>query len=86
MGSDITEMLRLRAQRVSEALKGQVFTEKLDIPALERLEAAMGHGVLAGGKRLRPFLVIEAAALFGVRDAEALPAAVAIEMIHSYCS
>ena len=32
--------------------------------------AAMRHGVLNGGKRLRPFLVMESAALFGA-DGEA---------------
>ncbi|MEM9233813.1 MAG: polyprenyl synthetase family protein, partial [Pseudomonadota bacterium] len=37
-----------------------------------------------GGKRLRPFLVIETAALYGVEQDQALPAAAAIEMIHSY--
>jgi farnesyl diphosphate synthase len=49
-----------------------------------RLMAAMRHGVLAGGKRLRPFLVIEAAALFGVPAEEALPAAAALELVHCY--
>lgn len=49
-----------------------------------RLMAAMRHGALGGGKRLRPFLVIETAALFGVSAAAALPAAAAIELIHCY--
>jgi farnesyl diphosphate synthase len=49
-----------------------------------RLMAAMRHGVLAGGKRLRPFLVIEAAALFGVPAHDALPAAAALELVHCY--
>ncbi len=31
----------------------------------QRLLAAMRHAVLGGGKRLRPFLVVETAALFG---------------------
>lgn len=49
-----------------------------------RLMAAMRHGVLAGGKRLRPFLVIESAALFGVEPDAAVPAAAALELIHCY--
>lgn len=49
-----------------------------------RLMAAMRHGVLAGGKRLRPFLVIETAALFGVPARDALPAATALELVHCY--
>jgi farnesyl diphosphate synthase len=44
----------------------------------------MRHGALAGGKRLRPFLVVESAALFGVAAAAAMPAAAALECIHCY--
>lgn len=49
-----------------------------------RLMAAMRHGVLNGGKRLRPFLVMESAALFGADTAAALRVAAALECIHSY--
>lgn len=49
-----------------------------------RLMAAMRHGVLAGGKRLRPFLVVESAALFGIAPAAAVPAAAALELVHCY--
>jgi farnesyl diphosphate synthase len=49
-----------------------------------RLMAAMRHGVLNGGKRLRPFLVMESAALFGADNLAALRVAAAIECIHSY--
>lgn len=50
----------------------------------ERLMAAMRHGALGGGKRLRPFLVIESAALFGIPAEQAVTAATAIECIHCY--
>ncbi|MCD1264309.1 farnesyl-diphosphate synthase [Shinella sumterensis] len=50
-----------------------------------RLLAAMRHGVLNGGKRLRPFLVIEAAALFdGVERETAVRIGAALECIHCY--
>lgn len=49
-----------------------------------RLVAAMRHAVLGGGKRLRPFLLIEAARLFGRDDAGVLRAAAALEMVHCY--
>jgi farnesyl diphosphate synthase len=49
-----------------------------------RLLAAMRHAALGGGKRLRPFLTIETAALFGVKPEIAMRAACAIEMIHCY--
>ncbi len=50
----------------------------------ERLMAAMRHGALGGGKRLRPFLVIESAALFGLAPDAAVTAATAIECVHCY--
>jgi farnesyl diphosphate synthase len=50
----------------------------------ERLIAAMRHGVLNGGKRLRPFLVIETAVMLGAHTAAALDVAAALECLHSY--
>jgi farnesyl diphosphate synthase len=50
----------------------------------QRLLAAMRYAALGGGKRFRPFLVVESAALFGVPQARALPAAIAIECLHCY--
>ena len=52
--------------------------------APERLVAAMRHAALGGGKRLRPFLVIEVAALFDVPAEAALDAAAAVECVHCY--
>ena len=49
-----------------------------------RLLAAMRHGALGGGKRLRPFLVVEAAALFDVPRDHALMAGAALECVHCY--
>jgi len=49
-----------------------------------RLAAAMRHAVLGGGKRLRGFLAIEAAALFGADPAAADRAAAAVECLHAY--
>lgn len=50
----------------------------------ERLLAAMRHAVLAGGKRLRPYLVVETARLFGVPDDRSIRAAAALELVHCY--
>lgn len=53
-----------------------------DVPA--HLNEAMNYSLMAGGKRLRPLLVIAAAeALLGSREA-ALPVACAVEMVHTY--
>lgn len=48
-----------------------------------RLHGAMRYAVQGGGKRLRPVLALATAELFGARDA-ALPAAVALECVHTY--
>lgn len=49
-----------------------------------RLYAAMRHGTLNGGKRLRPFLVLTTAALCGALRGNALRVAAAVELVHSY--
>lgn len=50
----------------------------------EKLRAAMRHGVLNGGKRLRPFLLMETARLLGGNADSALYAAASLECIHCY--
>jgi farnesyl diphosphate synthase len=50
----------------------------------KRLLDAMRYGSLNGGKRLRPFLVVESAALFDIPPASALLAGAALECIHCY--
>jgi farnesyl diphosphate synthase len=49
-----------------------------------QLYDAMRYGTLGGGKRLRPFLVVQSAALFGVDPARARRVAAALEFIHCY--
>jgi len=49
-----------------------------------RLGEAMRYSVFAGGKRFRPMLVLLACDLFGGNRERAIPAACAIEMIHTY--
>jgi geranylgeranyl pyrophosphate synthase len=49
-----------------------------------RLHAAMRYSLEAGGKRLRPILVLATGELFGAKDDALLPAAVAIECVHTY--
>ncbi len=50
----------------------------------ERLFDAMRYAALDGGKRLRPFLVLQTAELFTVARAPALRAAAAVELVHCY--
>ncbi|WP_042445794.1 polyprenyl synthetase family protein [Azospirillum sp. B510] len=54
-----------------------------DLPEARVFEA-MRYGCLNGGKRLRPFLVMQSSALFGVNPDCAIRAAAAVEMVHSY--
>jgi farnesyl diphosphate synthase len=49
-----------------------------------RLVEAMRYASLGGGKRFRPFLVVESAALFGVPGQNALMAGAALECVHCY--
>ncbi|MGQ0673031.1 MAG: polyprenyl synthetase family protein [Hyphomicrobium sp.] len=56
--------------------------ESANLPG--RLLEAVRHATLGGGKRIRPFLVIESAALFGLDRPQAVDAAAAIECIHCY--
>lgn len=56
---------------------------KSDFPE-RKIFDAMRYGVLNGGKRLRPFLVMSSARIFGVADDCALRAAAAVECIHCY--
>ncbi len=84
--SEFETILAMRAAEVERRLDGLLGEHVLDgeISRPPRLLAAMRHGVLDGGKRLRPFLVVESAALFDVDAAAALDIAVALECVHCY--
>jgi farnesyl diphosphate synthase len=49
-----------------------------------RVQEAMRYAIMAGGKRLRPFLVLHSARLFGVQDQRSLRVGAAIEALHTY--
>lgn len=77
--SDFDAWMRSEADAVEAALEAWV---PLDAPA--GLGLAMRYGVLDGGKRVRPLLVLAASqAVHGLREA-ALRAACAVELIHAY--
>ena len=62
-------------------LRGLRFTTEA---RLGGLEGAMRYSMLAGGKRVRPALCMEAAWIFGAEPSYVLPSAAAIELIHTY--
>ncbi len=64
--------------RLSEILR----TQPRNVPP--RLDDAMRHAVLGGGKRFRPFLVLETARLYGVDADRAVETAAALELVHCY--
>ena len=71
----------------TEALLGQLLSDILlpdEIARPRRVMEAMRYSTLGGGKRLRPFLVVESSAVFGVPRAHALLAGAALECIHCY--
>jgi farnesyl diphosphate synthase len=71
----------------TEALLGQLLSDKLEADEIarpKRLMDAMRYSSLGGGKRLRPFLVVESASVFGVPRTAALLAGAALECIHCY--
>jgi geranylgeranyl diphosphate synthase type II len=70
--------LRLEVERYLESLR---FGSQ---PASEGLEEAMRYSLLAGGKRIRPVLVLATAEAVGLPRPDLLPLAGAIELIHTY--
>jgi len=71
----------------TEALLARLLADDIlpdEIARPKRLMDAMRYSSLGGGKRLRPFLVVESAAVFGVPREAALLAGAALECIHCY--
>jgi farnesyl diphosphate synthase len=85
-GADRTifsERFDANARIVENGLESWLTADRLGcVPP--RLLEAMRYGVLGGGKRLRPFLLIESARLFGIAPEQALNAACALECVHCY--
>jgi farnesyl diphosphate synthase len=81
------EMALIRRAAAVEVLLRRLLDDRAlsgEIVRPDRLMAAMRHGVLSGGKRLRPFLVMESAALFSADGEAALRVAAALECVHCY--
>src|SRR5213078_3283389 len=83
---------RMRAAAEAVAVDIELLLERLLAGTIEddecerpkRLLDAMRHATLAGGKRFRPFLVVETANLFGVPRERALMVGAALECVHCY--
>jgi geranylgeranyl diphosphate synthase type II len=80
-GFDLQAYLAERRALVDAALERALPSEHTPPPTIHR---AMRYSVMAGGKRLRPILVIAGAEAVGGTAAMVLPTACALEMIHTY--
>lgn len=77
---DLKVYLNHKAQRINQAL--EAIFKTADKP--DRLLEAMAYALMAGGKRIRPILCLAAAETIDGDPREIMPAACALEMIHTY--
>ena len=80
-GVDLEQRLTETADRVTVAL--DTLLPRVQGPEA-RLMSAMRYAALGGGKRLRPFLVLETGRIFGVDERCLLRVGAALECIHTY--
>lgn len=81
MGAEMKELWQSRRTLVERALQAELDrTDILD----DKLRASMAYSLMAGGKRLRPILLMAAADAVGADGTKFITAACALEMIHTY--
>ncbi len=80
----LTAAARLTEATLDDLLAEKSLSGEAPEPQAGRLIAAMRHAVLGGGKRVRPLLVIESSALFGLPPQAAAHTAAALELVHCY--
>ena len=80
MSDGAAALERLRAL-TDDALAALDFGEPGDVAPLAE---AMRYSLLAGGKRVRPVLCLATAEGFGCAAADALPTALALELVHTF--
>jgi farnesyl diphosphate synthase len=78
---DLAQRLEETADRITVAL--DTLIPRVQGPEA-RLMSAMRYAALGGGKRLRPFLVLETGRLFGVDERCLLRVGAALECVHTY--
>ncbi len=81
--SVLTERMKQSAAMVEGLIK-ELLVPTEPAPEEAPLWEAMSYSTMAGGKRIRPFLVMEVCRALGGRQEEALIYAAALEMIHTY--
>lgn len=81
---DFNKELSNRVEYIEEIINKQLCDENDEKYLQREIFSAMNYSILAGGKRLRPMLLLECLRLFGGDDKEADKFMCAIEMIHTY--
>lgn len=81
MNSTLSHAMEKNTAAVDAAME-KLLAPTPDLP--ESVRKAMRYSLFAGGKRLRPTLVLEAAECCGLSPKKALKTAAALEMIHTY--
>jgi geranylgeranyl diphosphate synthase type II len=77
---DLKNYIKKKSQVVNDALELLLQNSQQD----ETINKAMQHSLMAGGKRIRPVLCLAATEAVGGNPTDALTAACAMEMIHTY--
>ncbi|MCY7893762.1 polyprenyl synthetase family protein [Bacillus vallismortis] len=80
MTNKLTSFLAERKKTIENQLS--VYTEKLDMP--DSLKKSMLYSLEAGGKRLRPLIVLAVLNAYGKNEKDGIPVGCAVEMIHTY--
>jgi len=78
---DLTAYLETKQRAVNAALR-ELWEDQEPYPT--PLKEAMRYSLEAGGKRLRPLLCVAASEAVGGSDTDVMPAACALELIHTY--
>ena len=81
---DFNKELSNRVEYIEEIINKHLCDENDEKYLQREIFSAMNYSILAGGKRLRPMLLLECLRLFGGDDKEADKFMCAIEMIHTY--
>jgi len=77
---DLNAYLLSKKDAIESALEASV---KSEVTQTNKICESMGYSLMAGGKRIRPVLCIAACEMFGGSQEDAMPTAVALEMIHT---
>ena len=77
---DLNEYLLAKKGPIEAALEASVVSTE---PQTKKICESMLYSLMAGGKRIRPVLCLAACEMFGGTEEQSMPAAVALEMIHT---